>query len=215
MNTDFGRIRAKVDYLLARDDVALPPNVRVEWDPEGLGDPLADQRREPADRLLEALADRHLGQLVFFGEGDRYERLVDESETAWAGGHDWVCIGESELATTTALLLHARTGAVVLYDSDAWDWELKDNFILVKDSLTAFVDEVALGTDYRRLYYQNWAELAAVMESDDLEFPGVYRDPWYHLLREMQADLFGGQAVAGSRRRELLRRIEEHHEDWD
>ena len=91
MNTDFGRIRAKVDYLLARDDVALPPNVRAEWDPEGLGGPLADQGREPADRLLDALADRHLGQLVFFGEDDRYDPEVNADPRAahWRVSRGW------------------------------------------------------------------------------------------------------------------------------
>lgn len=213
MNDHLERIKVKVDYVLARDNVALPQNVLADWDPGGLREPLDDESRVPQDRLLAALADRHLGQLTFYGPDGRYERLVDDSETSWSGGHDWICIGESELATTSAILLHAGTGATVFYDYDAWDWELKDNFIVVKDSLAAFVDEVALGRDYRHLYYQNWAELWSIFDSDDLEFPGIYGDPWYHLIREMQADLFGGQAVSKSRGAELNRRIDDYQSD--
>ncbi|RRS01754.1 hypothetical protein [Glycomyces terrestris] len=214
MSTDLARIRRKVDYLLARDDVAFARNVLADWEPDGLREALADEAAPPADRLLNAVAGRRFGQLWFYPEADRHDRLVDESETRWQGDHaKWTCVGESALATTTAILLHAETGAAVLYDSDAWDWDLQDNFVIVRDSLAAFVDEVALDLDYRRLYYQNWTELAVVTHSDDLEFPGIYGDPWYHLVREMRADLFGGQAVSRSRRAELLRRIDEYFSD--
>lgn len=213
MTDHLANIKSKVDYLVSRDDVVLPQNVIADWIPGGLREPLDDESRPVQDRLLAALADRHLGQLTFFGPDDRYERLVDESETSWEGEHDWIVIGESEIATTTAILLHAKTGETVFYDSDAWDFELKDNFIIVKDSLAAFVDEVALDLEYRRIYYQNWLELWSVFETEDLDFPGIYGDPWYHLLREMRADLFGGQAVSRSRRAELLRRIDEYFSD--
>ncbi|MEU5876250.1 hypothetical protein [Spirillospora sp. NPDC047279] len=215
MRMDLGRITAKIDYLLSRDDVVHPPNVIADWDAEGLREPLSDERLTPDERLLGSIAGRHMGQLDFYAAKDRYERLVDDSETEWEGEHDWICVGESELATTTAVLLHARTGETVLYDSDAWDWGPWDNFILVKESFAAFVDDVVLGLDYRRLYYQNWVELTAVLDSEDLEFPGIYGDPWYLLLREMHADLFGGQPVSRSRRKELVRRIEKYFEDPD
>ncbi|MBE1532464.1 hypothetical protein [Actinomadura algeriensis] len=213
MRTDFDQIRAKVDYLLARDDMANPANVREKWVAnDGFREPLSSNPPQQTDHLLDALADRHLGQLIFYSAANRSEWSVDESETEWEGEDDWICIGQSGLATTTAILLHSQTGETVLYDSDAWDWELWDNFILLKDSLAAFVNDVALGHDYRRLYYQNWVELSVVLRSDDLEFPGIYGDPWYHLLREMQADLFGGQPVSRTRRKELLRRIDEYFE---
>lgn len=213
MNEYLERIKVKTEYLAARDDVVLPQNILVDWDSSGLREPLDDQSRSPQERVLAAVADRHLGQLFFYPVDAHHRVTLDESETSWEGEHDWIVIGESELATTTALFMHAQTGETVLYDSDAWDWELKDNFIIVKDSLEAFVDEVALGAEYRRLYYQNWVELWGVFETQDLDFPGIYGDPWYHLLREMRADLFGGQAVSRSRRAELLRRIDEYFRD--
>ena len=213
MNTDFEQIRAKIDYILARDDVASPRNVREDWAADGLTEPLPENPPDPAAHLLDAFAGRHTGQLIFLRADERYAFTVDESETEWEGEDAWRCVGESALATTTAVLLNTRTGETVLYDSDAWDWDLQDNFILIKDSFVSFVNDVVLGHEYRRLYYQNWVELTQVLESADLDFPGIYGDPWYHLLREMQADLFGGQPVSRTRRKELLRRIDEYFED--
>ncbi|MEU5870438.1 hypothetical protein AB0A73_02640 [Glycomyces sp. NPDC047369] len=213
MSDHLANLKAKTAYLAARDDVVLPQNVIADWNPGGLREPLDDERLTVQDRLLGVLGDRHLGQLTFYAPSDRYPLNPDDSETSWQGEHDWICIGESEIATTTALLLHAQTGETVLYDSDAWDFEFKDNFIIVKESLAAFVDEVALGPEYRRIYYQNWAELWGLFETEDLDFPGIYGDPWYHLLREMRADLYGGPPVSRARRVELLRRIDEYFSD--
>ncbi|MDN3241136.1 hypothetical protein [Glycomyces tritici] len=208
MSTDFEQIKAKIDYLLSRDDIAFPPNVYWDWKTEGLREPLSDERLTPRERLLAVCDDLRMGQLWFYGADRRRKRLVDESETEWSGEHDWIIIGESALAETTAILLHAQTGEVAFYDADAWDWNLRDNFVFVKESLAAFVDEVALGLDYELLYYQNLEELAEVLGFEDDEFPGIEADPWYHLLREMRADLFGDAAVPRDRRQELLRRLE-------
>ncbi|THV29058.1 SUKH-4 family immunity protein [Glycomyces paridis] len=214
MNPDFTRIRAKFDHLLSRDDIALPASVYERWDPQGLREALEDESRAPADRLLDALAGRTMGVLRFRTAAERYELVLDEFETGYPTDQSWICIGESEMATTTAILVHSRTGETALYDSDAWDWGFPNTLVLVKDSIDAFVDQVVLGSDYRLLYYQNWVEQMAVVDLDDLEFPGVYCDPWYLYLRELRADRFGGQAVPRSRRAELLHRIDAYHE-WE
>jgi hypothetical protein len=216
VNTALESIKAKIDYLRTRDDIRFAANVLRRWEnPRALREALDDTSLEPQERLLAALAGGQLGQLRFYTPANRTTWELDESETAWEGEHDWLVIGESDLARTTAVLVNVHTGETVLYDADAWDWDLQDNFITVKDSLGAFVDEVALGPEYERLYYQNLVELAAVLKMDAEEFPGVEADPWYHLLREMRADLFDGPAVDRDRRRQLNRRIEAYFADED
>lgn len=214
MNGDLDAVKAKIDYLLDRDDIRFAANVPRHWEaPNELRAALDDTGLEPQDRLLAALAEHQLGQLRFYRPEDRSTWQLDESETEWEGEHDWLVIGESELAGTTAVLVNAHTGETVFYDSDAWDWEIEDNFIIVKDSLAAFVDEVALGPEYERLYYQNLVELAAILKMDPDEFPGVEGDPWYHLLREMRADLYDEPAVPHDRREALNHRIQAYFTD--
>jgi hypothetical protein len=209
MSADLESIKAKVDYLNAADGVRFAANVLRVWEwGEDLRQSLDDQSLELRERLAAALSNLQLGQLRFNKREDWGWWELDESETEWEGEHDWHVIGASELADTTAILLNAHTGETVLYDADAWDWNLTDNFIIVKDSLASFVDEVVLGPDYERLYYQNQEELAYILKVDADEFPGIEGDPWYHLIREMQADRFDGPAVDRSKRLELNRRIE-------
>jgi hypothetical protein len=217
VNAELEQIKTKLGYLLTVDDVRFAANVLRVWEfGEEFREALDDLSLEPQDRLAAAVAGRQLGQLRFSEREDWGRWELDESETAWEGEHDWHVIGESELADTTAVLLNARTGEAVFYDHDARDWNLRDNFIIVKDSLAAFVDDVALGSDYRRLYHPGWH--FSLWDSEaavDLEFPGIYGDPWYHLLREMRADLFGGPPVPRSRRQSVNRRIEAHFADDD
>jgi hypothetical protein len=217
MDQDLERIKTKFDYLLTVDDIAFAANVLRTWERgEEFREALDDASLEPQDRLIAALADRQLGQLRFSRREDWGQWQLDESETSWTGEHDWHVIGESELADTSAILLNARSGEAVLYDHDARDFDLHDNFIVVKPSLAAFVDDVALGSDYRRLYYPGWHfSLWDWGEPVDLEFPSIYGDPWYHLLREMRADLFGGPPVPRSRRQKVNRRIEAYFADED
>ncbi|THV40791.1 hypothetical protein [Glycomyces buryatensis] len=221
MNAELESIKTKVDYLLAADGVRFAANVLRIWEHgeefrrELDTEHFKDLSLEPQERLAAALAGRQLGQLRFSGREHWGRWKLDESETEWQGEHDWHVIGESELADTTAILLHAQTGETVFYDADAWDWNLRDNFIIVKDSLAAFIDEVVLGPEYERLYYQNLVELASILEVDAEEFPGIEGDPWHHLLREMRADLFDGAQVDRGRRRELNRRIEAYFADDD
>jgi hypothetical protein len=214
VNAELDSIKAKIDYLRTRDDIRFAANVLRRWeDPAALRDALDDTPPESQSRLLAALADQQLGQLWFYPAPNPQIWRMDESETEWQGEHDWIVVGESALATTTAILVNAHTGETVLYDSDAWDWNLMDNFIFVKDSLASFVDEVALGPEYERLYYQNLVELAVILKMDADEFPGIEADPWHHLLREMQADLCNGPAVDREQHRELNRRIEAYFAD--
>lgn len=216
MSADLESIEAKVDYLNAADGVRFAANVLRVWERgEDLRRGLDDQSLEPRERLAAALSNLQLGQLRFNKREDWGWWELDESETEWEGEHDWHVIGGSELAGSTAILLNAHTGETVFYDHNAWDWDLQDNFIIVKDSLAAFVDEVVLGPDYERLYYQNREELAYILKVDADEFPGIEGDPWHHLLREMRADLFDGPAVDRDRRRELNRRIEAYFSDED
>lgn len=208
MDAKLESIKAKIDYLRTRGDIRFAANVLRHWeDPATLREALDDTSPEPQDRLLAALAGHQLGQLLFYPAASRQTWELDESETAWEGEHDWLVIGESALARTTAILVNAHTGETVLYDSDAWDWDIEDNFIVVKDSLASFIDEIALGPEYERLYYQNLVELAVVLKMDADEFPGIEADPWYHLLREMRADLFNGPAVDRGKRQALNRNI--------
>jgi hypothetical protein len=217
MNANLEQIKTKVDYLLTVDDIRFAANVLRIWEyGEEFRAALDDRALEPQDRLAAALADRQLGQLRFSKQEDWGFWELDESETAWTGRHEWHVIGASELSDTTAILLNAHSGETVFYDHDAMDYGIQDNFIVVKESLAAFVDDVALGSDYRRLYYPRWYfSLWDWGEAVDLEFPSIYGDPWYHLLREMRADLFDGPPVPRSRRQQVNRRIEAYFADED
>lgn len=210
MDADFEQIKTKADYLNAADDVRFAANVLRIWEyGDQFREELDDLSLEPQDRLVAALADRQLGQLRFSRREDWGRWELDESETEWTGEHDWHVIGASELADTTAILLNVHSGEAVLYDHEARDYGIQDNFIIVKESLAAFANDVALGSDYRRLYHPRWYFSLWDWGADvDLEFPGIYGDPWYHLLREMRADLFGGPPVPRSRRQKVNRRIE-------
>lgn len=214
MDAALDSIKTKVDYLNAAEGVRFAANVLRIWEwGEDFRHDLDDLSLEPQERLAASLSNLQLGQLRF-SERDNWGRCkLDASETAWEGVHDWHVIGESELADTTAILLNVHTGETVLYDADAWDWDLRDNFIIVKESLAAFVDDVVLGPEYERLYYQNLAELAYILKVDAEAFPGIEADPWHHLLKEMRADLFDGSDVDRNRRRDLNARIEAYFND--
>lgn len=217
MNADLEQIKTKVDYLLTVDDIRFAANVLRIWEwGEDFRQDLDDLSLEPQERLAVSLSNLQLGQLWFYSRDDWGRWELDESETEWTGEHDWHVIGEASLATTTAVLLNVHSGETVFYDSDARDSGIQDNFIVVKESLGAFVNDVALGSGYRRLYYPNWyRSLWDPGVSVDLEFPSIYGDPWYHLLREMRADLFGGPPVPRSRRQKVNRRIEAYFADDD
>jgi hypothetical protein len=207
-------IKTKVDYLNAADGVRFAANVLRVWEwGEDFRRDLDDLSLEPQERLAASLANLQLGQLRFFKREDWGRWELDESETEWEGEHDWHVIGESEMADSTAILLNVHSGETVFYDHNAWDFNLQDNFILVKESLAAFVDDVVLGPEYERIYYQNNEEITQILEVGGEEFPGVEGDPWHHLLREMRADLFDGPAVDRGRRQELNRRIEAYFAD--
>jgi hypothetical protein len=214
MRTDLASIKAKLDYLNAERDVRFAANVLRIWEfGDTFREALGDTSLEPQERLATALSNRQLGQLWFYKREDWGFWELDESETAWEGEHDWHVIGESALADTSAILLNAHTGETVFYDGDAWGWDIEDNFIVVKDSLASFVDDVALGPEYERLYYQSLAALGSILKVGGDDFPGVQADPWYHLVHEMEADLFAGPAVDRGKRRELNRRIEAYFAD--
>jgi hypothetical protein len=207
-------IKTKVDYLNAADGVRFAANVLRVWEwGEDFRRDLDDLGLEPQERLAASLANLQLGQLRFFKREDWGRWELDESETEWEGEHDWHVIGESAMADSTAILLNVHSGETVFYDHNAWDFNLQDNFILVKDSLASFVDDVVLGPEYERIYYQSNGEITQILEVGGEEFPGVEGDPWLHLLREMRADLFDGPAVDRGRRLELNRRIEAYFAD--